>query len=243
MRKMLIWSHSHGTAPPAQHHQSPHKKRVEQPVMELWTLHFTTSFFFLPFYTLPLNTDPASTTTSAALHFTLLLLFPLLREHIMKSVIEGFQKRSFLPTMPANQALPVSQGDSKEPCLRRRLSSLSLKIQPIASPAASWAFRRSKSVSSMGEYAGSSIRKWWDWGWSWILSRKPIFATDLEMDEEETKMLGSHNKGSWRHVFYKVRYEIRKLVGSDKVGLPQTYSYDSYNYSQNFEDGVRSTQG
>jgi hypothetical protein len=74
----------------------------------------------------------------------------------------------------------------------------------------------------MGEYAGGSIRKWWDWGWSWVLSRKPIFASDLEMNEEETKNLGSQNRGSWRHVFYKVRSEIRKLVGSDHVGLQQT---------------------
>jgi hypothetical protein len=90
----------------------------------------------------------------------------------------------------------------------------------------------------MGEYAGSFIRKWWDWGWSWVLSRKPIFTSYLEMNEEETKILGSQNRGSWRHVFYKVRYEIRKLVGSGHVGIPQTYRYDSYNYSKNFDDGL-----
>ncbi|XP_059647355.1 uncharacterized protein LOC132293761 [Cornus florida] len=127
-------------------------------------------------------------------------------------------------------ALPVSQPDSQDQGLiRRRLSSLSLKIQPIsASPAASWAFRRSKSVSSMGEYAGSSIRKWWDWGWAWILSRKPTFARDLEMNEEERAALGFHDKGSLRHVFCKVRSEIRRLVGSDNLTLPQTFRYDSF---------------
>ncbi|KDP47018.1 hypothetical protein JCGZ_10745 [Jatropha curcas] len=151
----------------------------------------------------------------------------------MSSIIQSFQKRA--------NSLPVSQicDDSKDQGLRRRLSSLSLKIQPIASPAASWAFRRSKSVSSMGEYAGTSIRKWWDWGWSWILSRKPIFAKDLEMNEEETRILGCHNKGSWRHVFYKVRSEIRKIVRSEnKVGLPQTCRYDSFSYSKNFDNGI-----
>lgn len=160
----------------------------------------------------------------------------------MSSIIHSFQKRSYLPTMPAtNQALPVSQPDSnsKQQSLRRRLSSLSFKIQPISSPATSWAFHRSKSVSSMGEYAGTSIRKWWDWGCSWVLSRKPIFANDLEMNEEETKMLGPQNKGSWRHVFFKVRSEIRKLVGSDHVALPQTYRYTPYDYSKNFDDGTR----
>ncbi|XVF01647.1 hypothetical protein REPUB_Repub04eG0106300 [Reevesia pubescens] len=107
----------------------------------------------------------------------------------MSSIIQGFRK---------NCALPVSQTESKEqlPGLRRRLSSLSLKIQPISSPAKSWTFPRSKSLSSMGEYAGSSIRKWWDWGWSWVLSRKPMFAQDLEMNEEETRIFGCNNKGT-----------------------------------------------
>ncbi|KAG4168271.1 hypothetical protein ERO13_A12G012850v2 [Gossypium hirsutum] len=49
-----------------------------------------------------------------------------------------------------------------------------------------------------------------------------MFAQDLEMNEEETRVLGCHNKGSWRHVFYKLRSEIKKRMGSDKVGLPQT---------------------
>ncbi|KAL8540023.1 hypothetical protein ACS0TY_001570 [Phlomoides rotata] len=115
-----------------------------------------------------------------------------------------------------NQSLPLSQAqEAKGPGIRRRLSSLSLnlKIQaPSSSPA--WA---SKS--------GTSIRKWWEWGWGWILSRKPTFASDLEMNEEETALLGSHNRGSWRHVFYKVISQVRrKLLGADNVGLPQTYS-------------------
>lgn len=147
---------------------------------------------------------------------------------------------SIMQTFQKTRPLPVSQSESKEqlPGLRRRLSSLSLNMQPISSsPATSWAFHfhRSKSLSSMGEYAGSSIRKWWDWGWSWVLSRKPTFAQDLEMNEEETMVLGCHNKGSWRHVFYKVKSEIKKLVGSDdKVGLPQTYRYDSLKKTQEF---------
>ncbi|EYU40485.1 hypothetical protein MIMGU_mgv1a021713mg, partial [Erythranthe guttata] len=142
------------------------------------------------------------------------------------------------------QSLPLSQSQTKEerstitPGIRRRLSSLSLnlKIQSSSSPAAAWAFRRSKSISSM---AGGSIRKWWEWGCGWILSRKPTFATDLEMNEEETAVLGTHSKGSWRHVFYKVTSQLRrKLVGSDNVGLPQTFRYDSFNYSKNFDDGT-----
>ncbi|KAL5856285.1 hypothetical protein ACOSQ3_006123 [Xanthoceras sorbifolium] len=112
----------------------------------------------------------------------------------MSSIVQTFQKRTILPTN--NQALPVSQTDSssslnsnneqqqqQEEGLRKRLSSLSLRIQPPISSqtVASWASQRSKSVSSIGEYAGTSIRKWWDWGWSWVLYKKPTFAQDLEM--------------------------------------------------------------
>ncbi|KAJ4851085.1 hypothetical protein Tsubulata_016160 [Turnera subulata] len=99
-------------------------------------------------------------------------------------------------------------------------------------------FPRSKSMpSSMGDYTSisSSIRKWW----GWILSRKPVFAQDLEMNEEETKALGSHRRGSWRHLLFKLRSEIRKLSrSSDKVGVPQTYKYDSFNYSKNIDHGA-----
>ncbi|PSS31558.1 Protein downstream neighbor of son like [Actinidia chinensis var. chinensis] len=158
----------------------------------------------------------------------------------MSSAFQSFRNRSFIPSMPTTTkgSLPVSQTDTytESSGLHRRLSSLSLKIQ--ADPSSGWgtAVRRSKSVSSMGEYAGISIRKWWDWGWGWILSRKPIFAKDLEMNEQETAVLGCSNQGSWRHVFYKVRSELKRLVRSDRdVGLPQTFRYDSSAYSRNFD--------
>ncbi|CAJ1971651.1 unnamed protein product [Sphenostylis stenocarpa] len=135
-------------------------------------------------------------------------------------------------------SLPVSRSDSNsnqnEGGLRRRLSSLSLKIQgsPVVGGAASyWSFPRSKSLSSVGDYAGTSIRKWWDWSWAWILSRKPIFASDLEMNDQETKLLGSHSKGTWRHVIYKMRSEIRRFITSDHATLPQTYSASPHSSS------------
>uniref|UniRef100_A0A2P2Q3R0 Uncharacterized protein LOC107423372 n=1 Tax=Rhizophora mucronata TaxID=61149 RepID=A0A2P2Q3R0_RHIMU len=156
----------------------------------------------------------------------------------MSSRVQSFQKRTLLPSSmtvtATSHALPVSQSDSETRQgqglgLRRRLSSLSFKIQ---STSTSWASQlRSKST---GQQAGDYIRKWCYWGWSWILSRKPVFAKDLELNEEDqTKMLESHNRGSWMYVFLKVRSEIRKLVRSDKVGLPQTYRYDSVKYSKN----------
>ncbi|PRQ38869.1 hypothetical protein RchiOBHm_Chr4g0418711 [Rosa chinensis] len=79
---------------------------------------------------------------------------------ITSSIVQSLHKR-----MPANQgALPVSQASGLDQAsgLRRRLSSLFLKFQPISSPATTWALQRSKSVSSKGEYA--AIKRWWDWG-------------------------------------------------------------------------------
>ncbi|BFG17641.1 hypothetical protein CerSpe_039150 [Prunus speciosa] len=118
--------------------------------------------------------------------------------------------------MPPSQSLPVSQGLqdplTEQPGLRRRLSSISLKLQPISSPATSWALSRSKSVSAMGEYAGGSIRKWWLWGWTWILSRKPIFAQDLEMNEEETKVLGFDNNGFVLKLFNTIKNDISPTI-------------------------------
>ncbi|XP_030539478.1 uncharacterized protein LOC115747442 [Rhodamnia argentea] len=157
----------------------------------------------------------------------------------MSSIVESIRKStSMIPWILPNQTnhdLPLSQPHSttqKEQAgggsgggLRRRImSSLSLRIQPISYPSTpSWPFRRSKSMSSIGDKAGNSLWKWWERGWSWITLRKPVFARDLEMNEEEIRVLGGlQNRGSWRHVLYKVRSEIRRIIRSDNVGLPQT---------------------
>lgn len=119
--------------------------------------------------------------------------------------------------------------------IRRRLSALSLNNlqDSISSSIPKGSFSSMRSKSSQGlEHAGSSIRKWWDFGWSWILSRKPAFAQDLEMNDEETSYIGSHNKGSWLHLFYKVRSEFDKILSfrsSSNLTLPQTFKYDHIN--------------
>lgn len=145
----------------------------------------------------------------------------------MSAVLQTFKKRSFFTL---KEALPVSQTESKQQGLRRRLSSLSLKLHSDhgSSPTTHWAFCRSKSVSSMADFAGvSSLRKWWDWSWAWIVSRKPTFFNDVEMNGGGSAGIGYHNQScSWKHVFDKVRSELRRLVGSDNVGLPQTFRYD-----------------
>ncbi|GER57766.1 GATA type zinc finger transcription factor family protein [Striga asiatica] len=137
------------------------------------------------------------------------------------------------------QSLPVSQGLPEQggAGIRRRLSSVSLNLQ-IQQPSSisAWAaLRRSKSMSAA---AGSSIRGWWERGWGWILARKPTFAADLEMNEEEAAAIGSNSRGSWRHVLYKATTQLRRrLLGSDNVGLPQTFRYD---YAKSFDGGRRS---
>jgi len=165
-------------------------------------------------------------------HFTSLPSYSafLGNQRVVESMGVG-ENRSFFGAGKAS--LPVSRSDSNsnlnEGGLRRRLSSLSLKIQGSTvaggGGASYWSFPRSKSLSSMSDYAGTSIRKWWDWSWAWILSRKPIFVADLEMNHQETKLLGSHNRGTLRHVIYKMRSEIRRFVASsDHATLPQTSS-------------------
>ncbi|CAI9277050.1 unnamed protein product [Lactuca saligna] len=145
----------------------------------------------------------------------------------MTSMLQSFHKE---------KSLPVSHNTTQDPPpptagagMRRRISSMTFQIQPpTMSDTTAWALRSSKSVSSMGESASTSIKTWWARGWGWILSRKPVFAQDLEMNQEETSVLGCHNKGSLRHILYKFRSEIRKLVGSDQAGLPQTIRSNSY---------------
>ncbi|KAK4761335.1 hypothetical protein SAY87_006228 [Trapa incisa] len=146
-----------------------------------------------------------------------------------------YQRPSFGFTTSA-PFLPLSSSQSSSSgLLRRRLSSIHVPLS--ASSAASWALHRSKYLPAIETRTGSTIRKWWDSAWSWVLSRKSIFSNDLETNDEETRLVGSQSRGSWRRIFYKVRAEIRRLVGSDRVGLPQSYRYDSVDYSKNFDDG------
>ncbi|KAK4759850.1 hypothetical protein SAY87_022981 [Trapa incisa] len=138
---------------------------------------------------------------------------------------------SFTTSAPS---LPLSNYDSSYSSamgLRRRLSSISFPLP--SSSAASWALHRSKSIPAIGSQTCSSIKRWWDGALAWVLSGKPAFAEDLEMNEEETKLIGSQSKGSWKHLFYKLRSEIWKLIGSDHVGLPQTCRRDSFSYNKN----------
>ncbi|KAG8087953.1 hypothetical protein GUJ93_ZPchr0010g9430 [Zizania palustris] len=122
--------------------------------------------------------------------------------------------------------------------LRRRMSSFSVRIQPLSS-AGAVAFRRARSMPSVKALAAAgALRQWWEWGVGWVMARKPAFARDLEMNEDEAAALGCHCRGTWRHVFYKVRAEVRRLLGRD--GLPLSahdFRYDSVSYAQNFDNG------
>ncbi|XP_020112020.1 uncharacterized protein LOC109726649 isoform X5 [Ananas comosus] len=157
-------------------------------------------------------------------------------------MFENMPKTRFFPAMTSKDDLPISQKHQRDTVnnnndddasdkkndnhligLRKRLSSFSVKIRPTSSASAEWAFRRTKSMTSITELAGGPLRRWWDWGLGWILSRRQAFARDIEMNEEETAILSCHSRGSWRHLFYKVRAEIRKLIGSNT--LPTTHNF------------------
>ncbi|CAG7900782.1 hypothetical protein HID58_024888 [Brassica napus] len=124
-------------------------------------------------------------------------------------------------------SLPVSStttADNNEPgLLRRRLSSLSLNLSRNQSSTDD--LHRSKSVSATGEQRGSgSVKEWWEWSWSLILLKKlPVFFTDLEFNENQTKSsLGNQQRGSFAQVFFRLRSEIRRLLrtsSSDSLPL------------------------
>lgn len=141
-------------------------------------------------------------------------------ETMSSSIMKTLQIRK-----PAS--LPVSStttADANEPgLLRRRLSSLSLNLsrnQPSTDD-----LHRSKSVSAMGEQRGSSsVKEWWEWSWSLILLKKlPVFFTDLEFNEKQTKSsLGNQQRGGFAQVFFRLRSEIRRLLrtsSSDSLPL------------------------
>ncbi|KAJ6403254.1 hypothetical protein OIU84_015213 [Salix udensis] len=124
----------------------------------------------------------------------------------MSSIVQSFQKRNHAAALPVSSQTHESK--DQDPNL----------FQP-------WENTLAAPLGNGGTGAGLGSSR-----------RSPFFAQDLEMNEEETRVLGCHSKGSWRHVFFKVRCEVRKLVRSDdKVGLPQTYRYNSFDYSKNFD--------
>jgi hypothetical protein len=127
--------------------------------------------------------------------------------------------------------------------LRRRMSSFSVHIRPSLSSTGAVAFRRAQSMPSVKALAAAgALRRWWEWGLGWVMARRPPFARGLEMSDDEAAALGGcHCRGTWRHVFYKVRAGARKMLGRDgrplKAAAPQDFRYDSVTYAQNFDDG------
>ncbi|KAJ1269120.1 hypothetical protein BS78_07G186100 [Paspalum vaginatum] len=127
--------------------------------------------------------------------------------------------------------------------LRRRVSSFSACIAPSLSSSSAAAFRRAQSMPSVKALAAAgALRRWWEWGLGWVLARRPPFARGLEMSDDEAAALGGcHLRGTWRHVFHKVRAGARRMLGRDgrplKPAAPLDFGYDSVSYAQNFDDG------
>ncbi|XP_044950327.1 uncharacterized protein LOC123400000 [Hordeum vulgare subsp. vulgare] len=111
----------------------------------------------------------------------------------MATILENMQKARFLPTGPLRDDLPTTfqgeggkEGEGHLMGMRKRLSSFSGKIQPISFASAKWVIRRTRSAPSIAVgFAGGPLKRWWDWGVGWLLSKKLGFVGDLEMNEEE----------------------------------------------------------
>lgn len=161
---------------------------------------------------------------------------------LMATIIETIQKRNFFPTRPLKDDLPTFHVPLRSPSatittvgsatsdhligLRKRLSSFSDKIQPLSTSS----FARSRSVPSFNSFSINPLLQWWSWGIGWILSTKPPIMSDLELNEEEVAVLGTHNKGSLRHVLYRVQSGFRRLVmGSGTLPVSQKVRSDSFN--------------
>ncbi|KAG0467902.1 hypothetical protein HPP92_017230 [Vanilla planifolia] len=103
--------------------------------------------------------------------------------------------------------------------LRRRISSVSVKIQPLSASSSWTAFRSfNSSPGLIGEIAGGPLRRWWVWSWGWLFSRKLGLAKDLEMNEEEMSV----HRRSLANAFDKIRAEVGKLVRSPSLPTAHT---------------------
>ncbi|CAO2202485.1 unnamed protein product [Urochloa humidicola] len=142
-----------------------------------------------------------------------------------------------LPVTTAGAAAGAGSG------LRRRMSSISVHLLRPSLSSSAESIRRAQSMPSVKALAAAgALRRWWEWGLGWVMERRPHFARGLEMSDDEAAALGGcHCRGTWRHVFYKVRAGARRILGRDgrplKAAAPPDFGYDSASYAQNFDDG------
>jgi len=141
------------------------------------------------------------------------------------------------------ECLPISSGDGQKlgqgGGLRKRISSsFSYRSGPDGTRSSdSWSFRRTKSMAD--GCGGTSIWKWWDWGWEWIASTKKTIWRKMENARDGDLVLG-YDTSNWRHSFWKLRTHLRKIVGKGPAStMTQKFDfrYDALSYAQNFDDG------
>ncbi|GLJ35244.1 hypothetical protein SUGI_0709180 [Cryptomeria japonica] len=75
-------------------------------------------------------------------------------------------------------------------------------------------------------------RKFWQWGREWISAKKASLYRGLMMEDDEA--LVGCCRISWRHLFWKIRAEVRRMIQPREA---QRFGYDAISYSQNFDDG------
>ncbi|GLJ40873.1 hypothetical protein SUGI_0845520 [Cryptomeria japonica] len=137
--------------------------------------------------------------------------------------------------------LPISAQDqsTSQRGLRKRISSFSMGYSARSEgnstrSGSSWPFQRSQSMPSSGADS-ASLMKWVEWGWGWITRKKNILCRKISICGDEDLMLGDR-RSSLNQAFCKIGAHFRKLVHRGPV-RHEGFTYDSFNYAQNFDDG------
>lgn len=141
-------------------------------------------------------------------------------------------------------SLPISAQDqtaSSQGSLRKRISSFSKSYSARSDGNSarsggnsSWPFQRSQSMPLMGSDS-ASLKKWVEWGWGWITRKKNILCRKISICDDEDLMLGDR-RSALNQAFCKIRAHFRKFVHRGPV-RHEGFTYDSFNYAQNFDDG------